>query len=239
MSETDKKNKLSLKELWNNIDFTSLTTLSLITSNAAIIVFALIENWSAQEVLAIYWLQSVIIGIFNVLRILSLKEFSTKSLKTAHKNPRSPRAFKVSTAIFFLVHYGFFHFVYAMFIGSFYVIDESEKSNIDSKYLLISTAVFFINYLIEFIKEKNTKSETLPDLGKIMFAPYLRIIPMHITVTLGGFVMAATAFFSFNAGFILIIILMVLKTFIDLITHSFNLSDTNVPALIEQSKSGS
>lgn len=55
-----------------------------------------------------------------------------------------------------------------------------------------------------------------------MFMPYLRIIPKHITIILGGFIAEAGSFSGLNASVAVILLLMGLKTFVDLITHSVN-----------------
>lgn len=55
-----------------------------------------------------------------------------------------------------------------------------------------------------------------------MFMPYLRIIPMHLTIILGGFIAEAGSFSGLNASVAVILLLMGLKTFVDLITHSVN-----------------
>ena len=45
--------------------------MSLIAANLLTIAFAIIGNWDLATVLFIYWAQSVIIGIFTVVSLLS------------------------------------------------------------------------------------------------------------------------------------------------------------------------
>ena len=47
--------------------------LFLILVNAATIVLALAENWDLGVLLFVYWFQSVIIGLFTAIRILTLR----------------------------------------------------------------------------------------------------------------------------------------------------------------------
>ena len=54
-----------------------LTIRSLIASNLVVIVWALIEKWSIVTIMWIYWTQSVTIGIFWFIKMLTLKNFST------------------------------------------------------------------------------------------------------------------------------------------------------------------
>lgn len=221
MNFESSKKKISLRELWNNVDFTKPATWVLITANLSVIFYAFIDNLTATEVLWMYWIQSVIIGAFNFFRIITLKNFSTEGLKQNGKAVNPTKAAKVSTAVFFLFHYGFFHFVYGLFLAAFPTILNEEK-NTGIFYLLFPSIVFLINYGIEFYKEQTITTDEIPNLGALMFMPYLRIIPMHLTIILGGFIAEAGSFSGLNASVAVILLLMGLKTFVDLITHSVN-----------------
>jgi hypothetical protein len=215
-----KKPQIKLSELWMQVDFTKFPTLSLIFSNLLVIIFAVVDNLSAVDILWIYWTQSVIIGIFNFIKILSLKEFSTEGFRQGGKQVLPTKAAKISTAIFFLFHYGFFHVIYAVFIGSFSTFGRIGNVGNDTNYILYASLTFFASYFIEFINSKNEQSDVLPNLGSLMFAPYARIIPMHLTIILGGFIGAAGGLLSTNTNLAIIILFTAIKTIVDLITHS-------------------
>ena len=216
------KFKISFSQLWAQIDFTKLSTLSLIFSNLLVIVFAAVDRISALEVLWIYWGQSVIIGIFNFIKILTLKDFSTEGFRQGGNLVLPTKKAKISTAFFFLFHYGFFHFIYFVFLGSFSAINPAISTGFELKYFLYSTGMFFISYLVEFIYSKKEEADEKPNLGKVMFAPYVRIIPMHLTIILGGFISAAGSIFSADTNISIITLFIGIKTVIDLITHSIS-----------------
>jgi len=218
------KIKIKFSELWKEVNFTKLSTLSLIFSNVIVIVFAVIDNLPAYEILWMYWFQSVIIGIFNFIKIITLKDFTTEGFKQGGKQVPQTKAAKISTGVFFLVHYGFFHFIYAIFLGVFSGAADSVSSNSDSKYLVISAVIFLVSYAIEFYNSKKEESTEVPNLGALMFAPYTRIFPMHITIILGGFIGAAGDFFSTDTNLAIIILFTALKTVVDLITHSVDVN---------------
>lgn len=218
------KSPLSLSMLLRSIDFFRFSTWSLIFSNLSVIFFALIDGITAADVLWIYWGQSVIIGVFNFINIISLKEFSTDGFKQGGEQALPTRGVKISTAVFFLFHYGFFHFIYAMFIGGFYSMNQYYSSNTASNFVLYSGVIFFLSYLIEFITLRTEPSSEIPNIGKLMFAPYARIIPMHLTIILGGFATAFGDIFSTNTNFFIIVLFVMIKTSVDLITHSINFS---------------
>lgn len=221
-NSTSKKPAFNLGLLWRSIDFSKFSSLSLIFSNLSVFFFALIENITASDVLWIYWSQSVIIGVFNFVSIISLKEFSTEGLKQGGKQPLPTNAVKAFTAFFFLFHYGFFHLVYAMLIGSFYSIRNSYSSDSGNSFILYSAMFFFISYLVEFVSTRNSPIDEIPNIGSLMFAPYIRIIPMHITIILGGIAAAAGDIFSTDTNLFIIILFVMIKTLVDLITHSIN-----------------
>lgn len=215
-----KKPKINLAELWKQVDFTKFSTLSLIFSNLLVIVFAVVDNLSALDILWIYWTQSVIIGIFNFIKILSLEKFSTEGFRQGNKQVLPTRGAKISTAIFFLFHYGFFHVIYAVFLGGFSTFANVSQGGSQTNYIFYSAITFFVSYLIEFINSRNEVSGVLPNLGKLMFAPYARIIPMHFTIILGGFIGVAGSAFSANTNLAIIVLFTGIKTVVDLISHS-------------------
>lgn len=200
------------------------STIALILSNLLTIALAVTYNWSLLTIMLIYWSQSVIIGIFNVLKILSLKEFSTQGVRIGNKPVSPTKSVKYFTAIFFAVHYGFFHFGYLMFmtIGMFAASMFSkfgpvspqriEVPQIDFTAITITAAIFFINHLISFLYYKSRTEKTPPNIGKIMFYPYARIIPMHLTIILGGLLFG-------TANTIVLVLFLLLKTAADVIMH--------------------
>jgi hypothetical protein len=99
-------------------------------------------------------------------------------------------------------------------------MDEISGSGIDVTFILLTSFIFFVNYLGEFIFTFKRDQSTIYSLPKLMMAPYKRIIPMHLTIILSGFVLAGGVIMPSDPNTIILFIFIGLKTIIDLITHS-------------------
>lgn len=197
IGEQPKRNPLGDPSLW-----------FLLFSNIATIFFAITENWNLSTIMWVYWFQSITIGFFNFIRILQLKEFSTKGFRISGRPVQPTQGMKLFTAFFFLFHFGFFHFGYLIFllIGTFAKIYGNTPNLAEVKYILLTALLFFINHLFSYFynRPRDTKKQ---NIGSLMFYPYARIIPMHITIILGFVFSGALALF------------LVLKIFADAIMH--------------------
>jgi hypothetical protein len=128
----------------------------------------------------IYWFQSVTIGIFNFLDLLTLKNFDGNDFKLNDK-PLSHNKMG-GVAWFFLLHYGFFHFVYTIFL----LVDFGIRS-INKMVLIIGIASFFLESILGFLKQKQLERSVKINIVIMFFLPYLRIIPMHLMIILPVF----------------------------------------------------
>lgn len=186
----------------------------LIFSNLLTIFFAVKENWNFLLVLWIYWFQSIIIGIFNFIRILNLKEFSTENFYINDKPVAPTEKTKIETAFFFLLHYGTFHLVYMSFLLGDQLPKKYKLASTDWKYIFFISVIFFVNHCFSFIYNKE-RDKVKQNIGRLMFFPYARIFPMHFIILFGVFVgRSAIALFLF------------FKTIADVIMHVIEHSET-------------
>ena len=163
---------------WLSVDaLRARSVQSLIAANVATIVMALALHWELGPLLWIYWSQSVVIGIFQFRRILDLKEFSTKNFRINDRPVEPTDATRRTTAFFFLFHYNFFHLVYMVFL-----LVETRPAPSQALYLLAGGALFFTNHLYSYRRNKGEERRTVPNIGTMMFTPYLRILPMHLVI---------------------------------------------------------
>ena len=169
MSETN-TNVRKIKHFYMDLSFWTL-----MTSNLIVITWALLEGWSLAIIMWVYWSQSVFIGIFWFFKILALKDFSTKGFKINDRPVKPTKETKNQTAIFFLIHYGFFHIMYSIFLGG-------KFKSVPILQLLVSASIFLGYQCFSFFYNKKWEAKGKPNIGNMMFFPYARIIPMHITI---------------------------------------------------------
>jgi len=184
----------------------------LVFSNILLIVFAIIGNWTIAPVLFVYWFQSVVIGVFIFLRLLTT-DFGA-NIKFVSKY--GAKNLQIVLAFFFMIHYGLFHLGYLVFILIFAFIFQpgytGEIFFLLDPLFLISLIVIFINHA--FSEKYNSGDYLGKSAPEIMFSPYGRIIPMHLTLIFGTFLM-----FLFQNQIIMLVLFLILKTIFDIKGH--------------------
>ena len=188
------------------LNFRDISLLPLLMSNGLAIWWAARDHLSLQTVMMIYWAQSVAIGAVNVLRIIALREYSTEDFRMG--GPLSPSVgAKLKVAGFFALHYGFFHVVYLVFILA---AMTRGRVDVNVPFVLYGAALFAGTDLAALALHWNSETRGR-NIGQVMFAPYLRIVPMHLAIIFGGFV-------NYHPGLTLGLF-QGLKTVADVFTH--------------------
>lgn len=162
--------------------------LGVIATNVLAIAIALWQQWPLVTLLWPYWLQSVIIGWYSRKRILALRDFSLAN--TSGFDRGSPQLTKRSTASFFVMHYGTFHLVYALFLwsatrGKVHGIAPYHVDVLDLVFMAALAVSFIITHGAAYRRIIAADARSKPNIGFVMFLPYLRILPMHVTIILG------------------------------------------------------
>ena len=179
--------------------------LLLAISNIVALVVAISSGWRLVDLMLVYWLQSVVIGVSYFFRILNLDKFSTENFQINNRNVEPDAATRRFTACFFALHYGFFHMGYLVFI-----LVEGENGPLLDMGLLICSVVFAINHYFSYRYNRELDSQGTPNIGTLMFTPYIRIVPMHLTIVFGATQILSTLGFLFFGG---------LKTIADIMMH--------------------
>ena len=177
---------------------------TLVGANVLTLVLAFVFSWRVHDLMAVYWVQSVIIGASYVARMLKLESFSTEGFRINNRAVQPTAATKRQTAGFFAVHFGFFHFVYLVFI-----LAETGAGILFELGFVACALAFGFNHLYSYRYHRELDRQGTPNIGKLMFTPYARIVPMHLTII----------FTATMAGSVSLVLFGVLKTAADVIMH--------------------
>jgi hypothetical protein len=187
------------------------SALVLVAANGVPLVGVLGFHWTVFSILLLYWCENVVVGAFNILRML-----------IATPKDVAADAGKLFLIPFFTVHYGMFAMVHGIFVLTLFgpgggaapsparFIAAVRDAGLGYGVLAIVLShgfSFFHNYIAggEFRRAS---------LSQLMFQPYARVIILHVTILIGGF--AAKAM---GAPVAALVVLIALKTAIDLRAH--------------------
>ncbi len=199
-----------------------LSAAVLVVVNCIPIVGVIFFGWDVFLILVSYWVENVIVGFYNILRI------------HWHDSPLKFSSGKIFLIVFFLFHFGGFTYLHGdtilLIFGPEAPVNPGEDLTTslsaiwpDVMEMLAARRVpltimlaslfgshsisFFGNYLLKGERHRTT-------FKKLMLRPYRRIVVMHITVGIGGILVQITG--SHKA---ILCVLVVMKIGMDLYGH--------------------
>lgn len=178
-----------------------VSTLVLVVTNGVTIYFSWSRKADISLMIWVYWLQSVFIGFFQVLKILLAKRFTTDGLEENGRQLKTTEDTPKAVAMFFGIHYGIFHVVYLLFLLGRFVPENTGL------FVFLGMA-FFLNHLFSFVTNIGDEMKIKQNLGNLMFSPYVRIIPMHLIMGVAALV----------SGFVQPVFLLI-RGIVDIISH--------------------
>lgn len=135
----------------------------------------LILGWSPATLMYLYWLETGVVGAFNVLRMLSTPNKPSESGSILGQ--------KVAVSLFFVFHFGIFWAVHGVFISSGLGSDGSRDLGSGVLAILIFVAAAESWRLYRHPQEPGSDA-----LLAQMFEPYGRVIAVHITLFFTAFI---------------------------------------------------
>ena len=189
----------------------------LILANLIPLYGVLFEGWDPKQMFLVYCLETIIIGIYNVINMIIVTLDRKKDMwEGAGGSKMMVKGWFF--ILFFIVHYGFFVFIQTgIFAGASglstngafgpftFITRIFSYLNIDAKTVLyIFIAVYGFRMFIDFIFSGKYHETSL---GVLMFQPYLRIFIQQFVVILGSI------FLAFGAGKIFMVIFVLIKIF--------------------------
>lgn len=183
----------------------------LILANLIPLFGALLWGWSILEIVALYWAENLVIGLFTVLRIMAVAPPNA---------PAGLLAGKLGLSAFFSVHYGIFCLVHGVFVFSLLGGNRGFGGpkvvlELFGGYLKWALLALVVSHGVSFVRNYLGKGENREtDINAQMFAPYPRIVVLHLAILFGAFVVMA-----FGQPVLLLAILVIGKTILDLQLH--------------------
>ena len=164
------------------VTFTSPSTLALIFANLIPLAGAAFLGWDMGKIMILYWAESAIIGVFNLLKMAVIAKWVV-----------------VFAGPFFVGHYGGFMAIHLLFIYGFFMQNPNAGggipvSQVAGDFLILWPALvaLFLSHALSFYLNFIGRGEYLDGtLQKQMGEPYKRIVVMHMTIIFGGFLAMA------------------------------------------------
>lgn len=180
------------------------STRVLLLANLIPLIGVLLADWRIGDIMLLFWAESAIIGLFNLLKMWVIGRWSVLLLGP-----------------FFLGHFGGFMaghllFIYALFLSGPDGLDPSA-GEVAADFVQLWPALLglLVSHGVSFRSNFLARREYLgTSLREQMHAPYRRIVIMHLTIIFGGFLTMA-----FAAPVLALVLLIALKTLVDARAH--------------------
>jgi|ERR1043165_2539872 hypothetical protein len=184
-------------------------------------------GWKPESVFVCYAMETVIVGLFNVIKLLVVYKYGLPP------KPDETGVSGLGIIPFFLVHYYFFVFVQLSIFFSGVDIPVTGNQapwpftgaiNL-GRYLLGSgvynsaLALFVLTCALSFARDFMLSGRyTRVTMGEQMFEPYPRIFLQQFVVIIGGFIFSIT-----GNGYPVLVIFVLLKIYADLVLKDLDL----------------
>ena len=201
----------------------SATNAVLVLANLIPLVGVVFYEWDAILVLALFWIENLIIGAFNLLKMLSVVLYKNAWLK-------------LILAAFFAIHYGLFWTGHGLFLWNilgfdsinaaqvlnweptgFSILPAQGASILVSFVRLYEPVIWlgllglFLSHLVQFIERFILRGEIFKsDVNTLMNEPYKRVIILHAGLLGGAFLLN-----HFNSPTWLLALIVALKMIVD------------------------
>jgi len=209
----------------------NLPLLLLVISNLIPLAGVFYANWDATVILLLYWAENLIIGFFNILKMLTISPTGLSSVLSG-----------LGMSAFFLIHYGGFTGGHGLFLVEFLQLDSGVSArnifahdwwgplifiqllagvvlklwtHMPAGMIWPLLALFIshaVSYGYNYIWLGENKTATI---NQLMQAPYRRIVILHIAIIAGGMLVLKQ-----GSPIPLLIALVLIKIVMDIQLHN-------------------
>lgn len=187
----------------------------LILANLVPVGGVIFAQWEIFPVMLLFWLENLIVGIVTALKMLTCG--------------RGHIGEKLFTVPFFIIHYGGFCAGHGIFMISLFAPKSVSAPDvggflpdpmgivllIQQQGLWIAVVALAASHGFSFLFNFFGRGEYRnAEVSKLMFAPYGRIIVLHVVILFGGFVVM-----TLDSPLIALLMLVILKIILDVAAH--------------------
>jgi len=227
---------------WYQVGSSHGAVATLIVANLVPLAGVLWFGWDVWAILIIYWLENGIVGVFNVLKMRrasgpyvpvdpASRRRPTFTTLSVNGRPATEMG-KAALIPFFIMHYGMFWFVHGIFVLTlplFAITGGGDQpyfgTTLDPLAILFVLAGLTISHGVSYRLNYIGRGEYLrTSPAAQMFAPYGRLVVLHVTIILGAMAIAIT-----GAAAAAIVVLVLLKIALELGLH---LAEHREPATV-------
>lgn len=184
------------------MSFQHVSGLILILANLIPLIGVIFYGWNAVLVLALFWIENLIIGGFNVLKMVAVVVYRSEWPK-------------LLLALFFIIHYGLFWTGHGIFLWSILDFDSvapkdvfgrefpglldlaAEGAAIMVRFIQMHTPVIWLgiagllmSHLVAFIEQFILRGEIFSKkVNTLMSEPYKHVIALHAGLLGGAFLL--------------------------------------------------
>jgi uncharacterized protein DUF6498 len=204
---------------WYRLGSSIGAVVALVVANLIPLIGVLFFGWSVWNILVIYWLENGIVGVINVLKMsVATGDEVTPGVTLMVNGRPATSATKMGLIPFFIVHYGIFWFVHGIFVltlPAFFSLMSDDGMTLDIGPVVFAALGLAISHGLSFWWNFLHGGEyRRTTAAALMFAPYKRLVALHITIIFGAFAVMFT-----GAPAAAVAVLVAIKTAIDLGLH--------------------
>lgn len=174
----------------------------LVAVNLLPLAGVLVLGWQVADIVLVYWMENVVIGAFNVLRIAMASPDPAALPPTDGVKPTSGQllALKLFLVPFFTVHYGIFCFGHGVFLVHLFVAGGGGDGDVEAAVLdllsqpgiAVAMLAIAASHGFSFARNYVGKGEyRRSDPSVLMFTPYKRIVATHVFILAAAFLVEA------------------------------------------------
>ncbi|MHC3994774.1 DUF6498-containing protein [Thiomicrolovo sp. ZZH C-3] len=173
--------------------YVSLPLIVLLAANLYPLYGVLERGWGVFELIFLYWMENVVIGLFNVLKMI-----------TNRPGDLAGNLGKLFLVPFFTFHYGMFTYAHGIFVIALFAPKELHLNVFGLADYIYHRDVLFgngvltaltllivshaVSFYVDYVRSGDYERTTLSDW---MGAPYGRVAVLHIGLIVGGFLVMA------------------------------------------------